>query len=200
SAFYAAVAGWQYEPGREGALMIRAETEEIGRIAPMPASAAHAPPHWLGYVAVQDVDAIARQATELGGRSSSREPRFRAWAASRSSPIRMALSLPSTPRAASELLLGGCTEPTGGSSRDGLLQHFVSRLKRTGPRRGRIREFRRSRGRHGACIESEAEFVPEGGPRWRQPPGSPLPTAPIWPLASRSSRAVSPGSRGRSIA
>jgi len=68
SAFYAAVAGWQYEPGREGALMIRAETEEIGRIAPMPASAAHAPPHWLGYVAVQDVDAIARQATELGGR------------------------------------------------------------------------------------------------------------------------------------
>jgi len=46
---------------------ICAETEEIGRIAPMPASAAHAPPHWLGYVAVQDVDAIARQATELGG-------------------------------------------------------------------------------------------------------------------------------------
>lgn len=68
SSFYASIAGWKYEPGRDGALMIRSETEEIGRIAPMPPSAAGAPPHWLGYVAVQDVDEMARRATELGGR------------------------------------------------------------------------------------------------------------------------------------
>lgn len=65
SSFYGALTDWSYEAGSEGELMIRSGGEEIGRIARSPAGA---PPHWLGYVAVEAVDETARRAESLGGR------------------------------------------------------------------------------------------------------------------------------------
>lgn len=65
SSFYATLAGWTYEPGEGGALMIRSRGEEIGRIAE---ASGGIPPHWLGYVAVEDVDGKAKSAEGLGGK------------------------------------------------------------------------------------------------------------------------------------
>jgi hypothetical protein len=69
--FYAAVAGWDthtmdmpegpYEMWTRGS----AETA-LGGVNPLP-EGAPAPPHWLAYVAVPDVDATAARAAELGG-------------------------------------------------------------------------------------------------------------------------------------
>lgn len=65
STFYGSLAGWTFEPGRDEALMVRSEGAEIGRIDAMPREGI--PPHWLGYVAVPDVDDAVRRAVELGG-------------------------------------------------------------------------------------------------------------------------------------
>lgn len=69
ASFYRSFAGWEITEARDGAVMLRAQGDEIGRIAPMPPGAPSGmPPHWLGYVATQDVDATTKQATELGGK------------------------------------------------------------------------------------------------------------------------------------
>lgn len=69
ASFYRPLTGWETSPGRDGALMIHSHGEEIGRIAPMPSGVpAGIPPHWMGYVATKDVDGIAKQTMEMGGK------------------------------------------------------------------------------------------------------------------------------------
>lgn len=71
TAFYSAVVGW--EPQRDGVagvdytLLMAGGIPAAGLMA-MPEGAPPMPPHWLGYVAVDDVDAAVIQATGLGGR------------------------------------------------------------------------------------------------------------------------------------
>jgi hypothetical protein len=70
-AFYAKVLGWQFTD-IPGPMPYTVAGVDGGMTAglmelPPPARAAGAPPHWLPYVAVDDVDAIAARATELGG-------------------------------------------------------------------------------------------------------------------------------------
>jgi predicted enzyme related to lactoylglutathione lyase len=71
--FYTDVIGWSTSPF-EGApipytMWMKGESP-IGGLMDLPDEArqAGAPPHWLGYVAVPDVDATAARAKELGGR------------------------------------------------------------------------------------------------------------------------------------
>ncbi|MCO4764175.1 MAG: VOC family protein [Myxococcales bacterium] len=69
--FYTAVTGWTLTPfGEEaGYDMWTAGETPIGGANPLPQAAIDvgAPPHWIGYVAVTDLDAILAKATELGG-------------------------------------------------------------------------------------------------------------------------------------
>jgi predicted enzyme related to lactoylglutathione lyase len=71
-AFYGAVAGWGIQdadmPGMDYG-MFTAGSTAIGGVMELPESAraAGAPPHWMGYVHVDDVDASADQAGRLGG-------------------------------------------------------------------------------------------------------------------------------------
>ena len=69
-AFYAKLFGWQYETfPMEGMNyeVIRSGGEEMGGILPMPPQAGEHPPAWGIYVTVDDVDAAAKRAEELGG-------------------------------------------------------------------------------------------------------------------------------------
>jgi predicted enzyme related to lactoylglutathione lyase len=78
--FYTSLFGWQaqdlpagaagtftllYHHGREVAILYRQTPE---------ARAAGAPPHWTSYISVDDVDATAARAGELGGAAVFREP------------------------------------------------------------------------------------------------------------------------------
>jgi predicted enzyme related to lactoylglutathione lyase len=66
--FYTKVAGWGTQAW-DGMpyTMWTAGGQPIGGVAPLPDSAA--PPHWLAYVAVPDVDATVKQAESLGGKT-----------------------------------------------------------------------------------------------------------------------------------
>jgi predicted enzyme related to lactoylglutathione lyase len=72
TAFYATVVGWEAMdsgyPGMPYTLLMAGETR-VGGIMTMPETARQAgmPPYWLGYVAVDDVDASAAQVKALGG-------------------------------------------------------------------------------------------------------------------------------------
>jgi uncharacterized protein len=68
--FYTAVAGWGTETwaGAMPYTMWTAGGTAIGGVMGMPPSA-EAPPHWLAYAAVPDVDASLAQALGLGGRT-----------------------------------------------------------------------------------------------------------------------------------
>jgi hypothetical protein len=63
-AFYAAVVGWTVQSWGEGsyAVWLAGETQ-IGGVMEYPP----APPHWMAHISVDDVDAAARRAEELGG-------------------------------------------------------------------------------------------------------------------------------------
>jgi predicted enzyme related to lactoylglutathione lyase/uncharacterized protein YndB with AHSA1/START domain len=69
-AFYTAVVGWTVQPfGDEAggyAVWLAGDTQ-IGGVMEYPP----APPHWMAHIAVDDVDAAARRAEELGGRIQS---------------------------------------------------------------------------------------------------------------------------------
>ncbi len=69
-AFYGTLFGWTYEDGMsdEPYSILSVGKTEQGGIMPMPPEAAQMPPNWGAYVAVDDVDASARQAEELGGK------------------------------------------------------------------------------------------------------------------------------------
>lgn len=72
-AFYTQLIGWGATPmegaGEPYTMFMNGETP-IGGLMKLPADAqaAGAPPHWMGYVAVPDVDATAKRATELGAK------------------------------------------------------------------------------------------------------------------------------------
>ena len=68
--FYTKVFPWktkQLEAGGQSYTVFTApDGREVAGVLPMPPNAG-APPHWLTYVAVDDVDAAAAQTRELGG-------------------------------------------------------------------------------------------------------------------------------------
>ena len=64
-AFYAALLGWTYEVWKPGEIdypMIQAAGAMHGGIVQLSADAP-VPPHWMAYVAVEDVDVTAERAT-----------------------------------------------------------------------------------------------------------------------------------------
>jgi uncharacterized protein len=64
--FYGELFGWSFKPGDHDYEHIVAGGQEIGGL--MKLDPKHgAPPHWVGYVAVDDVDASAAQVTKEGG-------------------------------------------------------------------------------------------------------------------------------------
>ncbi|MBX3025132.1 VOC family protein [bacterium] len=67
-AFYAAVVGWTAQPfgGGMAYTVLAAPDGAVGGIGPLPAEA-WATPGWLGYIAVDDVDAVAERITRAGG-------------------------------------------------------------------------------------------------------------------------------------
>lgn len=72
-AFYTDVVGWGTAPFEGSPVPYTMWTKgeaPVGGVMDLPDEArqAGAPPHWLGYVAVPDVDAAAEKAKELGGR------------------------------------------------------------------------------------------------------------------------------------
>ena len=74
-AFYTAVVGWKAAPFESAempyTLWLKGETQDtgVGGLMELPKEARErgVPPHWMGYVAVPDVDATAARAVELGG-------------------------------------------------------------------------------------------------------------------------------------
>ena len=67
-AFYTKVANWGTMPmeGMPGYMMWTANGQPLGGVMKMEPGE-QAPPHWLGYVSVPDVDATVKQAQSLGG-------------------------------------------------------------------------------------------------------------------------------------
>ena len=78
--FYTELLGWEVKrsevtgscEGAEGASTVYNEIvvggRHVGGIYKMGPESGGAPPHWMAYVAVEDVDAKARQVEELGGK------------------------------------------------------------------------------------------------------------------------------------
>jgi predicted enzyme related to lactoylglutathione lyase len=71
-AFYSQLFGWRLEampmPGGEGSYhVIHAGDNQVGGIMQRPPQAGDAPPAWGSYVTVDQVDAVAERARELGG-------------------------------------------------------------------------------------------------------------------------------------
>ena len=72
--FYTDVVGWKTQPfdnatGMDYTMWMKGETP-VGGLMELPEEArkGNVPPHWIGYVAVPDVDKTAARAVELGGR------------------------------------------------------------------------------------------------------------------------------------
>lgn len=68
--FYAQVLGWATKPsGMPGYSLVSAGSHEVAGVMTLPeaAAAAGAPPSWLGYVAVDEVDAAAAAVQAAGG-------------------------------------------------------------------------------------------------------------------------------------
>ena len=68
--FYTELLGWTTEdvPGMSYTI-VKTGDSGIGGIMSMPPQAAGTPPHWGTYVTVDDVDATARKAQELGAKT-----------------------------------------------------------------------------------------------------------------------------------
>jgi uncharacterized protein len=79
-AFYAGLFGWHAEDLEAGAAgrytMLRHGGSEVAILYMQQpeARAAGAPPHWTSYISVEDADATAARAAELGGAAVFREP------------------------------------------------------------------------------------------------------------------------------
>ena len=73
TAFYKSVVGWDiavWNPGPPPYHMLKAGEAGVGGLMELPeqARAMGAPPHWIAYIEVDDVDAAAGQIEKLGGR------------------------------------------------------------------------------------------------------------------------------------
>ena len=69
--FYTELLGWKFETSQAAGMdyqEIVAGGQHIGGLYQMTAEFGNAPSHWMSYVAVDDVDARAKQAEELGGK------------------------------------------------------------------------------------------------------------------------------------
>lgn len=70
--FYKELLGWQIKESNATGAMVYNEIvvgdEHVGGIYKMGPDCGGAPSHWMAYVAVEDVDAKARQVWELGGK------------------------------------------------------------------------------------------------------------------------------------
>ena len=69
--FYAGLFGWEVLPGEKdtsGYLHIKNGDQFIGGIPPVREQTRKAPPHWMSYFYVEDVDASTKKAQELGAR------------------------------------------------------------------------------------------------------------------------------------
>lgn len=68
--FYSALFGWKTEempmPGMTYTV-VSAQGEEVGGMMALPAEAKGMPPFWGVYITVDDVDALAAKAAQLGG-------------------------------------------------------------------------------------------------------------------------------------
>ena len=79
-AFYTGLFGWHAEDleaataGAYTALRLGGEEVAILYLQQPEARAAGAPPHWTSYISVEDADATAARASELGGAAVFREP------------------------------------------------------------------------------------------------------------------------------
>lgn len=62
-AFYGGLLDWRFEPMEPGYVIARHEGARVAALH----EATNQPPHWNNYVSVEDVDATARRAQELGG-------------------------------------------------------------------------------------------------------------------------------------
>jgi uncharacterized protein len=69
-AFYTEVIGWKTEPFGDEYVMWVGSQGPLGGVMQLPAEAAKmgAPPHWMGHVQVENVDATAAQIKKLGGK------------------------------------------------------------------------------------------------------------------------------------
>ena len=69
--FYTGLLGWQLQESNTAGMVyneIVVDGEHIGGMYQMTAEDGDAPSHWMAYVAVDDVDAKAKLAGELGGK------------------------------------------------------------------------------------------------------------------------------------
>ena len=66
--FYSELLGWDWRSSESGGSWLRAN-QTVAAATPLSARARErgAPPHWLGHVAVPDVEAVVSQLTALGG-------------------------------------------------------------------------------------------------------------------------------------
>jgi len=70
--FYSELFGWKTDDMPMGDMtytVVKAGDKEIGGIMPIPEQAKGTPPHWGLYVTVDDVDATAKKAEELGAKT-----------------------------------------------------------------------------------------------------------------------------------
>src|SRR5215211_8727091 len=80
NAFYTSLFGWEAEElsagEARGYTMLRQGGKEVAILYRQTAEAraAGAPPHWTSYISVEDADATAARADELGGASVFRQP------------------------------------------------------------------------------------------------------------------------------
>jgi uncharacterized protein len=71
--FYTELLGWKLKEGQAGGMIyneISAGGQGMGGMYQMGPEFGGAPSHWMAYVAVDDVDAKAKQVEELGGKVS----------------------------------------------------------------------------------------------------------------------------------
>ena len=69
--FYTELFGWRLKESKAAGMIyneIVAGDKEMGGMYQMTAEFGNTPSHWMAYVAVDDVDAKAKQVTELGGK------------------------------------------------------------------------------------------------------------------------------------
>src|SRR5512132_540753 len=79
-AFYTSLFGWQEEDLDAGVAGVYTVLRRSGKAVAIvyrqqpEARAAGAPPHWTSYISVEDADATAARAAQLGGAAVLREP------------------------------------------------------------------------------------------------------------------------------